>query len=90
MPSEDVPTAEPLLTWPDGQPYEILASAGVGPSSTMAEVRDASFALMEARAFGRAQRLAWDALKSVPQRLAVDFMMLLGPGATQLGSSTDE
>jgi hypothetical protein len=57
-----------------GCPYELLAEAGVGPGSSMKEILDASFVLMEQGRWSPTVRAAWDELRSVERRLAVDFL----------------
>lgn len=56
-------------------PYDLLAVAGVGPSSSMKEIRDASYLLMEQRRWTPEVRRAWDELRMVERRLAVDFLL---------------
>ncbi len=55
-------------------PYDLLAEAGVGPSSSMKEILDASYLLMERR-WSPEVRGAWDELRTVERRLAVDFLL---------------
>lgn len=60
----------------DGRfPYDLLAEAGVGPGSSMEEIRDASFLLMEQGRWSPEVRGAWDELRMVERRLAVDFLL---------------
>ncbi|HEX2300998.1 MAG TPA: hypothetical protein VHH34_21230 [Pseudonocardiaceae bacterium] len=57
-----------------GCPYDLLAAAGVGPNSSMKEILDASFLLMEQGRWSPQVRAAWDELRTVERRLAVDFL----------------
>lgn len=66
---------DPLTQWEDGFPYDLLAPSGVGPSSTMRQIRDASFALMAQGAMTPQVRRAWDTLRRPERRLVVDFFM---------------
>ena len=56
-------------------PYAALRAGGIGPDATMAAVQDASFALMENQALTPEAREAWDRLRSLPERLAVDAFL---------------
>ncbi|MGH3784979.1 MAG: hypothetical protein ACRDRG_00135 [Pseudonocardiaceae bacterium] len=58
-----------------GSPYDILAEAGVGPSSSMQDIRDASYHFMEQDRWGSEVRGAWDELRTLERRLAVDFLL---------------
>lgn len=57
-----------------GDPYDLLADAGVDPDSSMKEILDASFLLMEKGRWSPEVRGAWDELRTVERRLAVDFL----------------
>jgi hypothetical protein len=56
-------------------PYDLLAETGISPSSSMKEIRDASFVLMEQGRWSPEVRRAWDTLRMVESRLAVDFLL---------------
>lgn len=58
-----------------GFPYDLLAEAGITPSSSMKEIRDASFLLMEQGRWSPEVRAAWDELRMVERRLAADFLL---------------
>jgi CHAT domain len=63
-------------------PYQALAVAGITPSSTAQEVKDASFVLMANDLWTPDARMAWDRLRSVPERLAADaFLYRLTDGS---------
>lgn len=53
--------------------YEILAGVNVTPSSSMKEIKNASFKLM-GKGMTPEQRRAWDALRNPETRLAIDFL----------------
>jgi hypothetical protein len=60
----------------DGRgPYELLADVGISPSSSMKEIRDASFLVMEQGRWSPEVRRAWDELRTVERRLVVDFLL---------------
>jgi hypothetical protein len=64
------------MAWDDGEfPYDTLREAGVTPDSPMKEIRDAPFALIEQGAWSREKRAACDQLRTVNQRLWVDFLL---------------
>ena len=74
---------DPLTEWEDGFPYLVLEKVGITPSSNMAEVKEASFALMSLRqGMSPEQRLAWDALRFPESRLVVDFFLYRALPAT--------
>jgi hypothetical protein len=55
--------------------YKILAPFGLTIDSTMAQIRDTGFDLMEQpEGMTQAQRLAWDTLRKVETRLVADFL----------------
>lgn len=55
--------------------YDVLEPLGIGPASTMAQIRDISFDLMEQPAgMTKEQRLAWDGLCKIETRLVADFL----------------
>jgi hypothetical protein len=66
---------DPCLRWPGCFPYDALAPAGITPGSTQREVLDASFELMAQGRMTAEARQAWDELRRVPRRLAVDFLL---------------
>ena len=55
--------------------YDILAPFGITPDSTMEQIRDVSFDLMEQPGgMTKTQRRAWDALRKIETRLVADFL----------------
>jgi hypothetical protein len=68
---------DPTCIWPRGSAYALLAPAAVTPDATTRELLDASFELMERGLMTHETRQAWDELRQVPRRLAVDFLLLL-------------
>jgi hypothetical protein len=55
--------------------YDILAPFGITPDSTMEQIRDVSFDLMEQPGgMTKTQRHAWDALRKIETRLVADFL----------------
>lgn len=56
-------------------PYQTLHVAGITPNSTAQEVKDASFVLMAANLWTPDVRMAWDLLRSVPERLTADAFL---------------
>ena len=65
---------DPLFKWDGPFPYEVLASVGIAPTSTMQQINDASFDLM-AKGMSQEERTAWDELRLVKKRLVVDFFL---------------
>ena len=54
--------------------YDVLAPFGITPDSTMEQILDAGFDLMEQPdGMTKVQRRAWDALRKAEPRLVVDF-----------------
>jgi cellulose synthase operon protein C len=53
-------------------PYQALGAIGITPSSLAEAIHDASFALLELRAMTSEALLAWDRLRSRPNRLKCD------------------
>lgn len=53
-------------------PYRTVAGAMITPSSTVQEIKDASYILMESESWSPKIRLAWDELRSVARRLEHD------------------
>ncbi len=81
---------DPLTQWEDGYPYIVLAEVDLTPASSMADVMDASFALM-AQGMTPEGRAAWDALRFPDRRLVVDFFLYralpgVDPSALEAGS----
>ena len=66
---------DPQASRDGGFPYDLLAEAGVGPGSSMKDILDASFHLMEQGRWSPEVRGAWDELRTVERRLAVDFLL---------------
>ena len=62
-------------------PYELLACAAITPHSPMAAVLEAGFTLIEQGRMTIETRQAWDLLRRVEERLAVDFIVLPAPTA---------
>jgi hypothetical protein len=60
------------LAAPD--PYDLLAVVGITPQSTMQQVLDASFDLMETGRMNAEMRAAWDTLRTPHRRLLVDLL----------------
>ena len=57
-------------------PYDLLAPVGITPQSSMQQIRSVMFSLMEQNLMTPARREAWDTLRRLEQRLAVDFFMV--------------
>jgi hypothetical protein len=73
---------DPLTRWHGPFPYDVLAKAGITLSSSLREVLDASFSLMEQGAMTLEERQAWDELRLLPRRLLADFFLYdLDPAA---------
>jgi hypothetical protein len=73
---------DPDLQWPSGSPYHWLETRlkeigkpVIGPSSSVREINDALFDLMAGGPPVREDREAWDRLRRVDLRLALDFCM---------------
>ncbi|MGH3784978.1 MAG: CHAT domain-containing protein [Pseudonocardiaceae bacterium] len=56
-------------------PYQTLRAADITPSSTAQEVMDASFVLMANDLWNPEVRMAWERLRSRPERLEVDALL---------------
>ncbi len=71
----DAPSAvpDPSAACRRRNPYAVLASTGVTTDSTLAQLRDVSFALMANDDVDDSWREAWDELRIAPRRLIVDF-----------------
>jgi tetratricopeptide (TPR) repeat protein len=67
-------------------PYDVLSPAGITADSPQRDVKDASFTLMEEGLMTPEGRLAWDQLRSVPERLKVDALMYRLRGVKDLRS----
>lgn len=68
----------PRLThpwYPHAYPYELFVDAGLTPQSSHTDVLDASLAMMGEGKMTPAVRAAFDALSSIPSRLAIDFFL---------------
>jgi hypothetical protein len=66
---------DPLTTWKDGFPYDILAKTGITPDSDSTAVLNASFDLMAKGLLTGEVQDAWDILRSADRRLFVDFFL---------------
>jgi len=67
---------DPEMNWDYGPfPYDALADAGVTANSTVREVRDCQFDLVEKGLWNLERRAAWDQLRVPERRLWVDFLM---------------
>lgn len=66
---------DPLMVWPGGFPYDLLAEAGITPQSSMQEVKDALYHFMKQGAVPPEIREAWDQLRMVEKRLWVDMFL---------------
>lgn len=64
--------ADPVASTGRASPYQTLRAAGINPSSTAQEVKDASYVLMQDELWTPEIRLAWDELRSLARRLAHD------------------
>lgn len=56
-------------------PYDVLAKVGISPKSSMKEILDASYQLMEQGRWTPEVRRAWDELRMVERRLGVDVLL---------------
>src|SRR5438874_7127904 len=68
----------PRLThpWhPGAYPYEVFAAAGLTPQTPHGAVLDLSLQLQAQNKMDRTAREAFDALRTLPSRLAVDFFL---------------
>lgn len=64
-----------LPSGPEGHcPYRVLADVGIGLLSSMKEIRDSSFLLMQEDRWTPDVRAAWNELRMVERRLVVDFL----------------
>ncbi len=81
--------ADPQARRDNGVPYDLLSVAGVGPGSSMEEIRDASYLLMEQGQWSPEVRAAWDELRMVERRLAVDFLLIDTDVATEAASARE-
>lgn len=96
MPENNLLT-DPWCVWPDGFPYAALADGGVELNSSMADIRQAYFELMEWGHVDDCMRRAYDELRILPRRLLVDALLYDANTAEELlemlaefGASTQE
>jgi len=79
---------DPWTRWEESVfPYDALEEAGITPDSSMRDVQESSFTLIERGAWNQQQRVAWDELRLTRRRLWVDFLQHSGSPeevATQL------
>jgi hypothetical protein len=67
---------DPSMQWEEGAfPYDSLKDAEITPYSSMKQIHDGSFDLIEKGLWDRSRRSSWDALRKVESRLWVDFLM---------------
>lgn len=67
---------DPLMQWEQGIfPYDALAEAGITPESSMREIQDAYFAVIEKGLWTPEARAAWDELRTIERRLWVDLFL---------------
>jgi hypothetical protein len=66
---------DPLTEWSGLFPYDGLAGSGCGPNSSMREIQEAPFSLIESGQWSAERRAAWDELRFVDRRMWVDFLM---------------
>ena len=70
--------------------YKVLAPFGLTPASTMKEIREVGFDLLEQPGgMLQLQRLAWDALRKIETRLVVDFLSWPSLGGQEIESEAD-
>jgi hypothetical protein len=65
---------DPLMIWPGGLPYRVLADVGITPRSPQADIEEAAFTLMAEGLMNPATQQAWRQLRDVPSRLLVDLL----------------
>jgi len=66
---------DPLITWPGGFPYRVLAGIGITPRSTRAEVENAVFTLMTEDLLNPATQQALNQLRDLARRLLLDLLL---------------
>jgi hypothetical protein len=66
---------DPLTRWEGMFPYDALSKANISPDSTMEEIRDGPFILLEKGEMTPEVRQAWDELRFAESRLVVDFFL---------------
>lgn len=66
---------DPLITWPGGFPYRVLAGIGITPRSTRAEVEEAVFTLMIEDLLNPVTQQALNQLRDVARRLLLDLLL---------------
>jgi hypothetical protein len=68
---------DPLLKWTSGRcPYDVLSDGKITSQSSMKEVIDVPFQLIEQGSWNSEEKLAWEEIRTVPKRLLVDFLLL--------------
>lgn len=67
--------ADPCAQRDPTYPYRALRGAGVGPHASMADVNDAPFTLMRRGTMTYQERVAWDRLRRLHQRLLEDVQL---------------
>jgi hypothetical protein len=77
---------DPYLPWPGGLPYERLnrrlqsiGHVGIGPESTVREIHDLLFDLMQLGDTTGDDQLAWNELQQLGKRLIMDFFLYQVP-----------
>lgn len=67
---------DPLMIWASGSfPYDELSAGEITPESSMDQVQDAPFALIEQGQWNTEKRRAWEQLRTVEKRLWIDFLL---------------
>ncbi len=74
---------DPATRWNGPFPYDVFEPVGITPSSSHAEVQDAAFAMQRKRLFSQEVQAAWDELRLVERRLAVDLLVYPEPRSAE-------
>ena len=75
MAEDQVALTDPWCRWPNGFPYDGMAAGGVGVESSLEEIRDAFFDLMERGLVDDRVQTAYDELRITSRRLMVDALL---------------
>jgi hypothetical protein len=67
---------DPWLEWVSGPfPYDALSGGKITPESSMSQIKDVPFDLIELGQWDMQARLAWEQLRIAERRLWIDFLL---------------
>jgi hypothetical protein len=80
---------DPLFEWPSLFPYDAFVPAGMTPDSTMRQILDAQYTLVDLGLWNPEARSHWSELRNLEQRLWLD-LFLYPISATEVVAALDE